>query len=333
MKMKTRMIAFFAALAAVKTAVFARRGKEYRYVPVAGAAEGGRRVPLTIRLSTLAILAALAVLGAAAFVYFGVYNVAATRQHSPPMYYLLHYAMRRSVGMRADDIKVPDLGGAQRVRSGFVLYRDHCLRCHGGPGVAPDPFGLGTRPEPANLVEAAQRWRAAEIYWVVKHGLKMTAMPAWEYRMSEQQLWDVVAFVKLLPSLSPRQYQEWDHALPGTSPLSAPAADSAAASAFATSGKAIGDAKAGRHLIEQYVCITCHRIPGVTGADKTVGPPLNGIATRKYIGGVLMNTPENMIRWLRDPQQIDPLSAMPNLHIREQDLRDITAYLYTLDKP
>jgi cytochrome c1 len=71
----------------------------------------------------------------------------------------------------------------------------------------------------------------------------------------------------------------------------------------------------------------------VAGADKTVGPPLAGMATRAYIAGVLDNTPDNMLRWLRDPQQIKPRSAMPNLHIREKDVRDIAAYLYTLDQP
>src|SRR3569623_747055 len=340
MKMKTRMLTVLAALAALKTAVSARRAKEYRYVSLEVGTEGAaQRRPKTIKIGTLAVaVAVLAVLGfagAAAFVYFGVYNVAATQQHSAPMYHLLHYAMRRSVDARSADVKVPDLADLGRTSKGFALYRGYCVQCHGAPGVEPDPVGLGTRPEPANLVEAAREWRATEIYWVVKPGLKKTDMPAWEYRMSEDQLWDLVAFVKLLPSLSPKQYQDWDKEQPPAKPEQPPTlpADARLSASAAASGKALGDAKAGRHAIEQYLCITCHRIPGVTGADKTVGPPLNGIATRKYIGGVLVNTPENMMHWLRDPKQIDPLSGMPNLHIKEKDLRDIAAYLYTLDKP
>lgn len=92
----------------------------------------------------------------------------------------------------------------------------------------------------------------------------------------------------------------------------------------------LGDPQRGKYAMQQYLCITCHAIPGVTGADKQVGPPLAGMARRAYIGGVLVNTPTNMVRWLRNPQQIDPLSGMPNLHIREQDIDDIAAYLYTL---
>lgn len=91
-----------------------------------------------------------------------------------------------------------------------------------------------------------------------------------------------------------------------------------------------GDIERGRVAIRQYACQTCHFIPGVTGADKLVGPPLSGIASRKYLAGVLTNTPEHMVEWIRHPQRIDPLSAMPELGVSERDARDIAAYLYTL---
>jgi cytochrome c1 len=71
-------------------------------------------------------------------------------------------------------------------------------------------------------------------------------------------------------------------------------------------------------------------IPGVVGANRSVGPPLAGIANRQYIAGVLPNTPANMMRWLRQPTKVDPLSAMPDLDVTEQDARDIAAFLYTL---
>lgn len=276
---------------------------------------------MKILLRTIFTLVVLALVATAAFVYFGVYNVAATQQHSAPLYHFLHYTMRRSVSMRAADVQVPNLDDPRRVRNGFMLYRQHCLQCHGAPGVAPDPLGFGTRPEPANLVEAGRKWPAADIYWVIKHGLKMTAMPAWQYHVSEQELWDLTAFVKRLPALSPQEYMRWNNAPPHDNDITAPviSADSEP-----------GDPQAGRHALEQYLCVTCHQIPGVAGANGSVGPPLRGIATRKYIAGVLPNTPDNMMRWLRNPQLIDPRSAMPDLRIREKDIRDITAYLYTL---
>ena len=104
-------------------------------------------------------------------------------------------------------------------------------------------------------------------------------------------------------------------------------ADGAAASANRLTG---GDAERGRELIRSYGCGTCHSIPGVTGAGGLVGPPLGGIASRAYIGGVLTNAPDNMLRWLQDPRAVDPLTAMPNVGVTPSDARHIAAYLYTL---
>jgi mono/diheme cytochrome c family protein len=264
--------------------------------------------------------------GAAAFVYLGIFDVAATRPHHRLTYHLLHYAMKRAVAVRADEIRPPVLDDRQRVHDGLVLYRVHCQQCHGAPGVAPDDIGLGLTPAPANLVEAGREWPAADLYWVVRHGIKMTAMPAWEYRLGDREMWDLVAFIKAMPTWSPAEYR----ALSDATPAPQPAVPLRTAEQLP--GPQLGNPRAGLRAISQYMCATCHTIPGVSGADKNVGPPLNGMATRRYIGGVLRNTPQNMVRWLLDPQQVDPQSAMPNLRLREQDARDIAAYLYTLKK-
>jgi cytochrome c len=91
-----------------------------------------------------------------------------------------------------------------------------------------------------------------------------------------------------------------------------------------------GDPAAGRLLIRQYGCGSCHTIPGVAGADAEVGPPLNGIAGRVFIAGRLANTPENMARWISDPWGVDPATAMPDVGVSARDALHITAYLYTL---
>ena len=91
-----------------------------------------------------------------------------------------------------------------------------------------------------------------------------------------------------------------------------------------------GDVARGRAAIRAYGCGTCHHIKGVGGAEGTVGPPLEGIGSRSYIGGVLPNTPGNMIRWIMDPRGVDSLTAMPTLGVAESDARDIAAYLYSL---
>jgi cytochrome c oxidase assembly factor CtaG len=91
-----------------------------------------------------------------------------------------------------------------------------------------------------------------------------------------------------------------------------------------------GTPSRGREAIRSYGCQSCHTIPGVTGASALVGPPLGGIAGRSYIAGVLSNTPQHMIEWLRNPPGIDSKTAMPNMNVTERDARDIAAYLYTL---
>lgn len=91
-----------------------------------------------------------------------------------------------------------------------------------------------------------------------------------------------------------------------------------------------GDPQQGRAAIGTYGCASCHVIPGVRGANGTVGPPLNEYARRKYIAGALPNTPENLIAWIMNPQAIEPGTAMPYLGVSELDARNIAAYLATL---
>jgi cytochrome c1 len=86
----------------------------------------------------------------------------------------------------------------------------------------------------------------------------------------------------------------------------------------------------GQDAIRNYGCGACHSVPGVAGADGTVGPPLDAFSKREYVGGVVMNSPENLILWVQAPQAIDPDSAMPNTGVTHEDARDIAAYLYTL---
>lgn len=90
------------------------------------------------------------------------------------------------------------------------------------------------------------------------------------------------------------------------------------------------DTARGRQLIADYGCVACHTIEGIKGPVSRVGPPLDGMAMRAYVGGVLPNTPENLVQWLLDPPAIDPRTAMPDLGLSTADARDIAAYLLTL---
>lgn len=91
-----------------------------------------------------------------------------------------------------------------------------------------------------------------------------------------------------------------------------------------------GDPERGRRLLSEYGCVACHQIPGVPNAVGTVGPPLDAVARRSYLGGRIVNTPENMIRWISDPRAVDRETAMPALAVSQDDVRDIATYLYTL---
>lgn len=86
----------------------------------------------------------------------------------------------------------------------------------------------------------------------------------------------------------------------------------------------------GKDKIQYYGCSSCHTIPGISGSNALVGPPLLHIANRVYIGGVLTNTPANLVRWIENPKAVDQLTAMPYLGVTPSDARDIAGYLYTL---
>jgi cytochrome c1 len=86
----------------------------------------------------------------------------------------------------------------------------------------------------------------------------------------------------------------------------------------------------GREKIMVYGCSGCHTIPGIPDADAMIAPPLTKMANRSYVGGVVKNTPRNLIQWIQNPPAIDDKTAMPNLHVTEADARDIASYLYTL---
>ncbi|MFL5767077.1 MAG: c-type cytochrome [Actinomycetota bacterium] len=110
--------------------------------------------------------------------------------------------------------------------------------------------------------------------------------------------------------------------------LGAMATQAACNESSTTSGAA--DAALGPELIRSYGCQTCHTIPGVAGADATVGPPLTAFGDRRYIAGEVSNTGPNLIRWIMDPQSIEPKTVMPDAGVTERDARNIAAYLETL---
>ena len=103
----------------------------------------------------------------------------------------------------------------------------------------------------------------------------------------------------------------------------------APAGSHASNGDRTAQPERGRRLVSWYGCASCHDIPGGSTTGM-VGPPLRSIGRRSYLAGRLLNTPENLIHWIRYPQQVDEDTAMPFMNVSEEDARDITAFLYTL---
>lgn len=91
-----------------------------------------------------------------------------------------------------------------------------------------------------------------------------------------------------------------------------------------------GNASHGKSLFTQHGCVACHSIPGVRRAIGVAGPDLDSFAARSYVGGVAENTPENVVAWIRNPQSLNSRSGMPNLHVNEEDAKDMEAYLRRL---
>lgn len=154
-----------------------------------------------------AVVIVIVILGGLVFIYSGVYNIAATQPHTRPVYWVLEKAMEQSVRRRARDIKAPPLDNPALVEQGFRHYVHLCETCHGAPGVAPSGIGLGIMPAAPYLMETTRKWQPAELYWIIKYGIKMTAMPSWRPTQDEQDIWAIVAFLQKLPSLSPQGYQ------------------------------------------------------------------------------------------------------------------------------
>ena len=90
-----------------------------------------------------------------------------------------------------------------------------------------------------------------------------------------------------------------------------------------------GDPDRAPELIRRYGCGGCHTIPGIPGADGQVGPPLSDLIHRLYIGGVAVNSADQLAQWIVSPQQFSPHSAMPATGISEEEAGDIAAYLYS----
>jgi mono/diheme cytochrome c family protein len=146
--------------------------------------------------------------GAAALaIYAGLYNIAADVPHTQPVYWLIETVRNQSVAKRARDVVVPHhLNDANRISRGAGQYAEMCSSCHLAPGMERTEISQGLYPRAPELRRQTDL-TPGEQFWIVKHGMKMTGMPAWGVTHQDELLWDVVAFVRKLPKLTPEQYE------------------------------------------------------------------------------------------------------------------------------
>lgn len=144
---------------------------------------------------------------AASFLWSGIYNIGADDEHWPLVYRTLNTLRERSVVVRASRVTVPALDDPALIRQGAGNYQAMCVGCHLAPGQASSEMSRGLYPRPPQLASPARKADAAHDFWVIKHGIKASGMPAWGKSMEDAYIWGLTAFVRTLPTLSPQEYR------------------------------------------------------------------------------------------------------------------------------
>lgn len=153
------------------------------------------------------IVAMLIVAGAVAFgwAYSGLYNVAADTPHWDVTTRAIATVRERSIAARAADLAVPNLADPALIALGAEHYSGMCTGCHLAPGVGDNEMRQGLYPQPPNLSERRAR-SPAQSFWIIKHGLKMSGMPAWGVTHDDESIWGLVAFIQQLSTLDAAGY-------------------------------------------------------------------------------------------------------------------------------
>ena len=158
-------------------------------------------------LLTVLACAILALLGALGFIYSGLYDVAALHPDNPVIAWALHKTSDQSVAMRIGSIEVPTgLDSAEVVQAGGKLFGENCVVCHGGPGLKPTDIAQGLNPPPVNLFNPRRHPRMNEMFWFIRNGVKMTAMPGFGKTHSDDDIWKLAAFLRTAPGMSSQDF-------------------------------------------------------------------------------------------------------------------------------
>jgi len=148
---------------------------------------------------------AVLMFAAVAFVFSGVYNIGADDHHTKLVLAAITQLRDSSIAVRASKVEVPNLEDPAKIAAGADRYALLCVGCHLAPGVTKSDLRPGLYPHPPNLVQA-ESIDAQRAFWIIKHGIKMSAMPAWGKSLGDAEIWDIVSFVRKMPSMSQDTY-------------------------------------------------------------------------------------------------------------------------------
>jgi mono/diheme cytochrome c family protein len=160
----------------------------------------------TAVITVLVMLVGIAAFGLA-FILSGVYDVSASHPDVAVMRWALDETMEQSVHRHAKAIRLPDDFQQRDPLRGISHFQEMCVMCHGAPGIERGEVGRGLYPMPPKLETGAATWTPEELYWIIRNGIKMTGMPSFAPTHTEEQLWDITAFVHRLPEMSPDAYE------------------------------------------------------------------------------------------------------------------------------
>jgi len=159
-------------------------------------------------LKRLAMLTMICLIGVYGFVQSGIFNVAATNKDGPLITWLLNTTMKKSVERRAQNIEVPDINDNEMILAGLSDYVGMCAQCHGEPDKPSGILAQGLNPAPPNLEHLAEAGTAAEMFWVINNGIRMTGMAAFGKSHQADEIWPVVAFLQSAKGITSSEYNQ-----------------------------------------------------------------------------------------------------------------------------
>jgi len=255
------------------------------------------------RLKTIGFFLLFVGLGGFLFAWSGLYNVAASAGHWAITRWFLTFGMENSVETQSVGVKVPPLDDLAMIQRGASHYFGGCMSCHGAPGEVRSVVAKQMLPAPPYLPDKVDEWRADELFWIVKHGLKYTGMPAWAAQERDDEVWSVVAFLARLPEIGPDEYRELTQG--------------EQASGTETTAEQLQPFSLGDGSTDALVkCIRCHGSNG-TGRGTGAFPRLAG-QSAEYLYSAL----QDYALGLRPSGIMQPIAA----DLTEEEMRTLAAY-------